>query len=180
MSSDTEVITECSSDLTEPESPSDSELLTDETEVKERDEQEANCNETETDGRLRVREGRSSREDEEVSKGEDRGSRCGRVCENGKSEVKGEERQCKKREKEEEVVDHGEWRETDSRKEKIEVREEVEEDVREREQIESAGVERSIQVLDGRIALGSVQWKDCRAQAAGRFQVQSAEILLVC
>lgn len=174
MSSDNE----CSSDLTEPESPSDSELLTDEAEVKDGDEQEANCNET--DGRLSVREGRSSREDEEVSTGEDRGSRCGRVCENRKSEVKGEERQCKKREKGEEVVDHGEWRETDSRKEKIEVREEVEEDVRERERIESAGVERSIQVLDGRIALGSVQWKDCRAQAAGRFQVQSAEILLVC
>lgn len=180
MSNDTELITECSSDLTESESPSDTELLKDETEVKEGDEQEGNCIETETDGRLKVREGRSFREDEEVSSGEDRESRCDRVCENGKSEVKGEERQYKKREKEEEVVDLGEWRETDSREEKMEVRAEVKEDVREQEQIERAGVERSIQVLDGCIALGSVQWKDCRAQAAGRLKVQSAEILLLC
>lgn len=45
-----------------------------------------------------------------------------------------------------------------------------EEDVKEREERGSEavpGVERSIQVLDGHIALGSVQWKECR----GRVQV---------
>lgn len=164
MSTDSELITERRSGLKEPESPSDTKHVKEETKEKEGDEQEGNCNETK-------RGERSLREDEKVSKGEDRESRCDQACENGKSEVKGEERQFKKREKKEEVVELGEWRETDSRKEKMEVREEVEEDVREREQIGSAGVERSIQVLDGHIALGSVQWKECRAQAVGRVQV---------
>lgn len=163
VSTDSELITEHWSGLKEPESPSDTKHVKEETEEKGGDEQQGNCNETK-------REERSLREDEKVSKGEDRESRCDQACENGKSEVKGEERQFKKREKKQ-LVELGEWRETDSREEKMEVREEVEEDVREREQIGSAGVARSIQVLDGHIALGSVQWKDCRAQAAGRVQV---------
>lgn len=87
------------------------------------------------------------------------------MWEKGEIEVKGKEREFKEGEL-------GERRET--RKENMEAREEDEEAVKEREERGSEdvpGVERCIQVLDGHIALGSVQWKECRATAAGRVQV---------
>lgn len=155
VSNDSEVITERWPGLKEPESPSDTEhLQEEEREEKEGDEE---CKETQREGRVREKEERSLREDEEVSRGEEREmeSRCDQACENGESEVKGEGREFKKRE---EVV----------------VREKVEDDIKEREERGSAGVpgvERSVQVLDGHIALGNVQWKDCRATSAGRVQV---------
>lgn len=70
--------------------------------------------------------------------------------------------------------------------ENVEVREEVEEDaerrewndhgedIKEREERGSEGVpgvQRFIQVMDGHVALGSVPWKECRAEAAERVQV---------
>ncbi|KAM6938376.1 ankyrin repeat and MYND domain-containing protein 1 [Lycodopsis pacificus] len=79
-------------------------------------------------------------------------------------------------------------RETGSKEENIEVREEVEEDAekrvrnhheegkKERGSEGVPGVQRFIQVLDGHIALGSVQWKECRAQAAGRVQGKDEEL----
>lgn len=150
MSNDSEVITERWPGLKEPESPSDTEHLQEEEREEKGGDEE--CKETEREGRVREKEERSLREDEEVSRGE---SRCDQACENGESEVKGEGREFKKRE---EIV----------------VRETVEDDIKEREERGSAGVpgvERSVQVLDGHIALGNVQWKDCRATSAGRVQV---------
>lgn len=148
MSNDSEVITERWPGLKEPESPSDTEHLQEEEREEKGGDEE--CKETEREGRVREKEERSLREDEEVSRGEEREmeSRCDQACENGESEVKGEGREFKKRE---EVV--------------------VRETVEERGSAGVPGVERSVQVLDGHIALGNVQWKDCRATSAGRVQV---------
>nr|XP_040039981.1 ankyrin repeat and MYND domain-containing protein 1 [Gasterosteus aculeatus aculeatus] len=75
--------------------------------------------------------------------------------------------------------------------ENVEVREEVEEDaerrewndhgedIKEREERESEGVpgvQRFIQVMDGHVALGSVPWKECRAEAAERVQATDKEL----
>ncbi|KAM8874305.1 ankyrin repeat and MYND domain-containing protein 1 [Spinachia spinachia] len=80
---------------------------------------------------------------------------------------------------------------TASKEENVEVREEVEEDAerrvwkdngedtKEREERgnESVpGVQRFIQVMDGHIALGTVQWKECRAEAAERVQGTDREL----
>lgn len=159
MSSDSELITERWSGLNEI--PSDTEHL-----QESREEGERNCKETEREGQ--VRDERSRREVEKESKVEEREieNRCGQTCIKGGLEL-------------------GERRETEPRKEAIEVTNEVdedverrvsshEEDVKERERRGSEDmprVERSIQVLDGHIALGSVQWKECRAKEAGRVQV---------
>ncbi|XP_051232059.1 ankyrin repeat and MYND domain-containing protein 1 isoform X1 [Dicentrarchus labrax] len=172
VSNDSELIAERWPDLNEPETPADTEHLQ-EAEGKERegDGEERDCKETEREGQVGVREERSRREEREIE------SRCDETCENGESEVKGKEK------KEEDVL--GEKREMESSKENMEVRKEVEEDVekrvrnlheedvKERDERGSEGVpgvERSIQVLDGHIALGSVQWKECRAKAPGRVQ----------
>lgn len=161
MSSDSELIIERWSGLNEI--PSDTEHL-----QERRDGGERNCKETEKEGQ--VRDERSRREMKEESKVAEKEteSRCGQTCRNGDLEL-------------------GEGRETESRREDIEMTKEVdkdverervrntrEEDVKERERRGSEDmphVERSIQVLDGHIALGSVQWKECRAKAAGRVQV---------
>ncbi|KAE8293896.1 Ankyrin repeat and MYND domain-containing protein 1 [Larimichthys crocea] len=161
VSSDSELIIERWSGLNEI--PSDTEHL----QEKRDDGGERNCKETEKEGQ--VRDERSRREMEEESKVAEKEteSRCGQTCRNRDLEL-------------------GEGRETESRREDIEVTKEVdkdverervrntrEEDVKERERRGSEDmphVERSIQVLDGHIALGSVQWKECRAKAAGRVQ----------
>lgn len=146
--SGSELITERQAGLKEPNSQSDSKHLQDE----ERGEN--------------VGDEWSLREDEKVSKGE------GRESESEQSEVIEEERESKKRENKEEV---DEKRETEVNKENMQEREKAEdEDDDGRVERGSAGVpgvERSIQVLDGHIALGSVQWRDCRATASGRAQV---------
>ncbi|XP_035509475.1 ankyrin repeat and MYND domain-containing protein 1 [Morone saxatilis] len=157
VSNDGELIAERWPDLNEPETPADTEHL-----------DEAEGKETEREGQ----EERSRREEREIE------SRCDQTWENEESEVKGKET------KEDDNV-LGERREMESSKENMEVRKEVEEDVekrvrnlheedvKERDERGSEGVpgvERSIQVLDGHIALGSVQWKECRAKAPGRAQ----------
>ncbi|XP_070816972.1 ankyrin repeat and MYND domain-containing protein 1 [Chaetodon trifascialis] len=167
VSSDSELITERWSGRSEPETPSDTEHLPQE-ERKE----------TEGDGW--EGEGDSRRKDEKECKGEGREieSRCNQTFKNGESEVG---IGFKRREDKEEDVLLGERRDTE-RKENMGLREEVEEDVEKRvKNIDEedvmergsegvSGVEHSIQVLDGHIAVGSVHWKECRAEAAGRVQ----------
>ncbi|XP_076577750.1 ankyrin repeat and MYND domain-containing protein 1 isoform X2 [Chaetodon auriga] len=174
VSSYSELITERSSGLSEPETPSDTEHLPQE----ERKETEG--------GGWEGEEENSWREDEKESEGEERQieSRCDQMLENGESEV---EIGFKKREDKEEDVLLGERRETE-RKANTGVREEVEEDVEKRvrnideEDVKERGsegvpgVERSIQVLDGHMAVGSVQWKEWRAQAVGRVQGRDKEL----
>ncbi|XP_037324502.2 ankyrin repeat and MYND domain-containing protein 1 [Pungitius pungitius] len=77
---------------------------------------------------------------------------------------------------------------TASKEENVEVREEDAErrdlnghgeDIKEREERggEGApGVQRFIQVMDGHIALGSIQWKECRTEAAERAQGTDKEL----
>ncbi|XP_044056560.1 ankyrin repeat and MYND domain-containing protein 1 isoform X2 [Siniperca chuatsi] len=191
---DKELITECSPDLNQSETPADTEdQQEEERKEKEGEEMERDWKGTEGEGKVREREDRFRREDEKESKGEEREieCRCDQTWEIGESELKEKEREFKKREKNEEDVELGERRDTESRKENMEVREEVEEDVekgvrniheedvKEREERGSEdvpGVERSIQVLDGHIALGSVQWKECRAKTAGRVQGNDKEL----
>ncbi|KAK5906894.1 hypothetical protein CesoFtcFv8_004799 [Champsocephalus esox] len=132
---------------------------------------------TEREGREREREEMSRREDENEneSKGEEREieSRCGQTWEIEESELEGKEREFKKREEDVGLV---ESRETEAGDENIEedleeeVRSNHEEDIKEEGERGSegvAGVERSIQVMDGGVALGSVQWTEHRA---GRVQ----------
>ncbi|XP_029285833.1 LOW QUALITY PROTEIN: ankyrin repeat and MYND domain-containing protein 1 [Cottoperca gobio] len=139
-------------------------------------------NEHETDTEHLQEEERKEKEgegEEREGKGEEGRERSSREEEN---ESKGEEREMESRcdQTWEEDVELCEKRETEARKE---VREEedvekrvgdnYEEDIKEREERGSEkvpGVERSIQVLDGHIALGRVQWKESRAKAAGRVQ----------
>ncbi|XP_042338116.1 ankyrin repeat and MYND domain-containing protein 1 isoform X2 [Plectropomus leopardus] len=130
------------------------------------------------------REERIRREDENESKekGRETEIRCDQIWENGESEV---ERELKKSGEDAEL---GERRETELRRENMELSEEdvekktrniPKEDVTEREERgreDVPGVERSLQVLDGHIALGSVQWRECRAKAAGRVQGKDQEL----
>ncbi|KAI3368518.1 hypothetical protein L3Q82_025526, partial [Scortum barcoo] len=178
-SSDGELIAECQRGLHETETPADTEHLQEEERNKEEGEGgERDCKETEKERKVVEREEKSSREDETES-------RCGPAWENGESKEKEKEKTSKCIQDREEDVELGERRETESSKENMEGMGEVEidveksvsniheEDVKEREERGSEsvpGVERSIQVLDGHIALGSVQWKDRRAEAAGRVQ----------
>ncbi len=189
VSNDSELITDRWPGQNETETPADTEhLQAEERKEKEGEGGERDCKETEREGKVREREEKSRGEDEKEIKGEESEIeiRCDQMWENGETEVKEKEREFKKREKKEEDVELGEMRETESRKESMEGRGEVEEDVEKRERNiheedvkereergseDVPGVERSIQVLDGHIALGSVQWKDCRAKAAGRVQV---------
>ncbi|KAF3835426.1 hypothetical protein F7725_027984 [Dissostichus mawsoni] len=169
VSNSSELITECWPGLDEPET--DTEHLKEERKEKEGEERE----DTEREGREREREEMSRREDENESKGEEREieSRCGQTWGNEESELEAKEREFKKRE---EDVGLGERRETEARDENIEedleeeVRSNHEEDIKEegeRGSEDMAGVERSIHVMDGGIALGSVQWTEHRA---GRVQ----------
>ncbi|XP_054458909.1 ankyrin repeat and MYND domain-containing protein 1 [Anoplopoma fimbria] len=167
--------------INEPETPTDTGDLQEE----EGNEKEGEGEGEESDGNETGREGKVKERIRGVddSRGEEREmeSRCDQTWENGESEVKEMQREFKKRE--EDVCSGG--RETGSREENIQVREEEEEDaenrvrndheedMKEREERGSEdvpGVERFIQVLDGHIALGSVQWKERRAKAAGRDQ----------
>lgn len=163
--------------LNESETPADTEHLQEERKEKEGEEMGRDCKEIERGMNVREREELSKSQDEKESKGEEREieSRCDQMWENGESELKEKEREF-------EDVEFGERRETESRKENIVVREEVEEDgektvrsihedVKGRGSEDVSGVKCSIQVLDGHIALGSVQWEQCRAKAAGRVQV---------
>ncbi|KAL3047085.1 hypothetical protein OYC64_021333 [Pagothenia borchgrevinki] len=169
VSNSSELITERWPGLDEPET--DTEHLKEERKETEGEERE----DTEREGREREREEMSRREDENESKGEEREieSRCGQTWENEESELEGKEREFKKREEDVGLVER---RETEAGDENIEedLQEEVrsihEEDIKEegeRGSEDVAGVERSIQVMDGGIALGSVQWTEHRA---GRVQ----------
>ncbi|XP_045904870.1 ankyrin repeat and MYND domain-containing protein 1 isoform X2 [Micropterus dolomieu] len=168
--------------LNESETPADTEHLQEERKEKEGEEMGRDCKETERGMNVREREELSKREDEKESKGEEREieSRCDQMWENGESELKEKEREF-------EDVEFGERRETESRKENIVVREEVEEDgektvrsihedVKGRGSEDVSGVKCSIQVLDGHIVLGSVQWEQCRVKAAGRVQGRDKEL----
>lgn len=184
MSTGSELITECQARLKEPNSPSDGEHLQDERGRNAVEEKEGGAKWVEIEGEVRERRERSLREDEKVSRGEEREmeSPCVQACENEQREVKEEERESKKRENKEGV---DETRETEVNNENVEEREKAEDDVKGRVERGSAGVpgvERSIQVLDGHIALGSVQWRDCRATASGRAQVENTVpvLSLVC
>lgn len=161
MSNDNELTTERLPGLQVPESPADAEHQCEE----EREETEGDCMDRERE--VREEQDQRQEEDEEETQME---SRRGQTCDDGESELKGEEEELKT-EKDKEL---GERTETESRKDDMEVREEVEEDVRHRQQTGSASVERSIQVLDGHIALGSVQWK---AKAAETVPVYRKQIL---
>ncbi|XP_023284574.1 ankyrin repeat and MYND domain-containing protein 1 [Seriola lalandi dorsalis] len=144
-SNDSELITEPG--LNEPETPTDTEHQL----VGEREEDRK---EKQREGEVREK-GESSHRDYE---GENNGEERKTVEEHDQtreSEVKGKETVIELRMKD------------------VELSEEVEEGVEEKvshvheEDKEDRGsVERSIQVLDGHIALGSVQWKECRAKAA--------------
>ncbi|KAM9385759.1 ankyrin repeat and MYND domain-containing protein 1-like [Pholidichthys leucotaenia] len=97
----------------------------------------------------RGRDCEEKRMGEEWSEGEERHveSACDQTCQHGKSEFKGEAKEFLKVEKEEILM-------------------EKDEDVEETEERKETGsedlafVEHSIQVLDGHISLGSVQWKE--------------------
>ncbi|XP_034065885.1 ankyrin repeat and MYND domain-containing protein 1 [Gymnodraco acuticeps] len=159
VSNSSELITERWPGLDEPKT--DTEHLKEERKEKE--------------GEEREREEMSHREDENESKGEEREieSSCGQTWEIEESELEGKEREFKKREEDVGLV---ESRETEAGEENIEedleegVRSNHDEDIKEegeRGSEDVAGVERSIQVMDGGIALGSVQWTEHRA---GRVQ----------
>lgn len=129
--------------------PADAEHLQEEEEEDRREEEgeDTNCKET----------ARSGTEDETASEWEETASRCQQTWENG--EVKGAER--------EDAVS----RQTESRQGWVEGMEDIK--IREGRQTEDQPcVERSIQVLDNHIPVGSVQWKQARAKvAAGGVQV---------
>lgn len=166
VSNDSELSAERCSALNEPEH------LQEEREEKEEEGGKIDCRETEREEQYREQE--SKRDDEKESNGEERGieSRCYQMCEN---EVEGKGRNCKKKEAD------TERRKTDSRNGNIEESEEdventarsihEDEEREERRGEGGPGVERSIQVMDGHIPVGSVQWKGHRAKAAGRAQV---------
>lgn len=156
VSNDSELITEQCADLNEAKTPTDTAHLQEE-------KREEHSMQTESRGE---RQEGSQKEDEKENKEEER---------------KVTEEQNPTRQNGEDVV-HGQERAQESRNEDVKLREDVEDGVdekvriqedlkerKERENEEVPGVERSIQVLDGHIALGSVQWKECRA--VGRIQV---------
>ncbi|XP_075901578.1 ankyrin repeat and MYND domain-containing protein 1-like isoform X2 [Nelusetta ayraudi] len=86
------------------------------------------------------------------------------------------ESRSKKTAEKEDNIELGGMRETESGNERMEPREKDEEDSNEAQETGSACVERSIQVLDGDMALGSVQWRDRRAETAGRIQSKDEEL----
>lgn len=172
VSTDSELVAECWSALNDPEHLQE--------EREEKEEEGGKIDYRETEGEEQVRERESKREDEKESKGEesDIESRCDQMSRN---EVKGKGRNCRNSKKKEADIERSK---TESRNENIEESEEdvqnrvrsihEDEDVKEREERRSEGgpgVERSIQVMDGHIPVGSVQWKGHRAKAAGRAQV---------
>ncbi|XP_071342600.1 ankyrin repeat and MYND domain-containing protein 1 [Trachinotus anak] len=153
VSNDCELTTERWSGLNEPETPAD-------TEHQLEEEREGDSKETQREGEVRETEENSLREDEGESKGEE-----GKILEEHDQKWESE--------------NDGKGQESvvESRKEDVELSEAVEEVVEERarhiheeDKEESGGVERSLQVLDGHITLGSVQWKECRAKAAAVVQ----------
>ncbi|XP_026201601.1 ankyrin repeat and MYND domain-containing protein 1 isoform X1 [Anabas testudineus] len=166
VSNDGEFITEQWVDQNEAGAPKDSLHLREE-------EGEKYSREDESEGELGEREEGSQKEEEGENKGE-------------KIKVMEEHDQTWPN-REDEVKDQE--RPADSRNEDGKLRGEVEEDVDERigniqeEDVEEReekgnedvpGVERSIQVLDGHIALGSVQWKERRS--IGRLQGKDREL----
>ena len=152
VSNGSELITERCLGLNEPETPAD----TEHTLEKERDE---DSKQTERERDVQEREESSHREDEGENKGEERNI----VEEHDENEVKGQER----------VVE--------SIEEVVESREEFEGGAEERvrhphEEDKEESVLCSIQVSDGHIALGSVQWKEGQTKVAAVVQVLSTEI----
>ncbi|XP_051803600.1 ankyrin repeat and MYND domain-containing protein 1 isoform X1 [Acanthochromis polyacanthus] len=147
VSSDSELITERWLGLNE--TTAETEHLQDE-ERKDRDGRDKDCEETERG--------------EESSTGEDeKEGSCDQTWEDGKREVKGmlEFRNGEAKEKDVELV---ESRETESRKEEQAKLKEDVEDAEKRGSGNVPDVERSIEVLDGHITLGSVKWKETGAK----------------
>ncbi|KAG7242287.1 hypothetical protein INR49_023962 [Caranx melampygus] len=141
VSKDSELITEHCPGLNEPETPADSGHQL----VEERDEDRK---ETQREGEVQEREESSHREGEE-------GKTVDECDQPREYESEGKSKET----------------DTESGMEDVELREEVEEDVEERvrhvhieDEEERGSVEHSIQVLDGHIVLGSVQWKERRAK----------------
>ncbi|XP_036971798.1 ankyrin repeat and MYND domain-containing protein 1 isoform X2 [Acanthopagrus latus] len=177
VSTDSELVAECWPALNDPEHLQE--------EREEKEEEGGKIDYRETEGEEQVRERESKREDEKESKGEesDIESRCDQMSRN---EVKGKGRNCRNSKKKEADIERSK---TESRNENIEESEEdvqnrvrsihEDEDIKEREERRSEGgpgVERSIQVMDGHIPVGSVQWKGHRAKAAGRAQGKDREV----
>lgn len=160
------------SELTGPTAPETPAPNTEEKERKETEGGVSICNGTEREAEERS----SARENYKESKQEEREmeSRCDQTWENGESEGEGTERKFKNGEMEDNV-ELVESRDTEPRKDTVEEREEVERGEEDEEEGKERGSEpseeRSIQVLDGHIALGSVQWKNVRAKVTGSVAV---------
>lgn len=188
-SNDSELTTYRCTSPNEPVTPTDTKYLRE----KERGEivgegGERDSSETERVENVRDTEVRSRREDGEESKVEER-EKDGECDQMWETELKRLERQFNERETKEVDGEFGEMRETESgeedeREEEDEgverlMRDFNEDGVEEREERASqelSGVERSIQVMDGHIALGTVQWRERQAKAAGRLQVKSTDV----
>ncbi|XP_056270526.1 ankyrin repeat and MYND domain-containing protein 1 isoform X3 [Pseudoliparis swirei] len=147
--------------INEPETPADAGDPQEERNEKEGEGEGRGCKEMRREGKVGEKEESSRGVDENEIKEEESEtkSRCDQTWENGESQLKEMEREFKMGERVEEDVEER-------------VQNNHEEDVKEKEE---RGVERLIQVLDGHIALGGVQWKECRAEAAGRVQGKDKE-----
>ncbi|XP_030583500.1 ankyrin repeat and MYND domain-containing protein 1 isoform X2 [Archocentrus centrarchus] len=156
-SSDSELISEQCLGLDEPDIPANTEHLQEEERKEKGDDRHS-------EEMGRVRSNGSQRQTE---------SRCDQRGECGESEVEGTEREFKGGKRKDE---HGELVKSEElRKDYLEEeREEDEENVEDTEGEEERGsedvsdVERSVQVLDGHIELGTVQWKEARAKGKDR------------
>nr|XP_020472726.1 ankyrin repeat and MYND domain-containing protein 1-like isoform X2 [Monopterus albus] len=152
-----ELTTEHWPGLNENETPTDTECL-------QEVEREKDSKDTGGEGEVQESEESSRWEVEEERKGGERKvEEHDQMWYNGESEVRGQERITV--ELREDIKERLEER----------VRNIHEEEAEERGSEGVPGVERFIQVLDGHIALGSVQWKECGAKAVGRVQRQDKD-----
>lgn len=154
VADDSELVTEQWADLSEAKAPTDAAHLQEE-------EREEDSKGTESEGE--IQEGSQKEDEGEEQKVMEQHGQTGK---NRKDVVRGQERavesqneDVKLREEDGEGVDE----------QVREIQKECEGQREERGSEKAPGVERSIQVLDGHIALGSVHWKECRP--VGRIQV---------
>ncbi|XP_031589653.2 ankyrin repeat and MYND domain-containing protein 1 isoform X1 [Oreochromis aureus] len=155
------------------EASSDSELLSERRVGLNEPDCVAHAEHTQGEQRTEEGEDRHCEETESMrSKGKQRKteSRCDQRGERGVSEVEGTEREFKRREKKDERGESAETNELSKDHLEEESCVEDEEDVEDTEGSNESGkedvsfVERSIQVLDGHIKLGTVQWKGAQAK----------------
>lgn len=189
VSNDSELTADLCISPNKPETPADTEHL----QEKEKGEivgqgGERDSNETERVENVRESEVRSRRGDGEEREKE---GECDQMWKSEETEMKELERHFNERETKEVNEEFGENGGTESGNENAEIAEEIEygveklitdfneDDLEEREEGGShdvTGVERSIQVMDGHISLGSVQWRDSRHKAVGRLQVKNTKV----